>query len=466
MSRGRTSRGRARSGFTASAPKARPLLKTMDEGSPIRINGAMIGAKGDRWIDPFLAANDEALDRLGLTPEVHSSGGIHLKLRPSGTIGAVPLVAPATRRVAAGVLVEPRFRWSALGDVMSAVGFSVAPTLGGGALVPGSAREVPSWLVAGPVVRRLEGFLAHRRSSFVERSELRRSPRGQVKWGTWARRQVPTGQWTSLPCRYSDLSDDPDLMAAVRWTLRRLDVDLAGDSTTGPARVLRRRIDALLLQAGEGPASRPQSKGFGTFDAWVADAVEAMGWIAEERGLGGARSLDGLAWDLVVAELWEEWVRSFTRDLAPRLGLVVPSDAEVRRPLRWDGSIVSMGSLAPDVGLFGAERTVWLDAKYKAHLTLLSRHGWAGLGERVREAHRADLHQALAYAALADVDRIDTLLVYPSLRAADLPAPHAVATVASGNRRVRLVLAALPFGFPTPAQKEATLNRWRDLLAS
>lgn len=466
MSRGRTSRGRARSGFTAKVPKARPLLKTTDEGSPIRISGAMVGANGDRWIDPFLAANDASLARLGLAPEVHSSGGIHLELRPSGTIGAVPLVAPATRRVAAGVLIEPRFRWSALGDVMSAVGFAVAPTLGGGSLVPGSAREVPSWLIAGPVVRRLEGFLTHRRSSFVERSELRRSPRGQVEWGAWARRQVPTGQWANLPCRFSDLSDDPDLMAAVRWTLRRLDDDLSSDSITGPARALRRRIDTLLLQAGEGPASRPQSDRAGAFDAWVADAVEAMGWIAEERGLGGARALDGLAWDLVVAELWEQWVRSFTRDLAPRLGLVAPPETEVRRPLRWDGSIVSMGSLAPDVGLFGAERTVWLDAKYKAHLTLLGRHGWAGLGERVREAHRADLHQALAYAALADVDRVDTLLVYPSLRASDLPDPHAAATVASGDRRVRLILAALPFGFPTPAQREATLARWRDLLAA
>jgi hypothetical protein len=363
MSRGRTSRGRARSGFTGVIPKARPLLKTTDEGAPVRINGAMVGANGDRWIDPFLAANDAALDRLGLAPEVHSASGIHLELRPSGTIGAVPLVAPATRRVAAGVLVEPRFRWSALGDVMSAVGFTVAPTLGGGALVPGSAREVPSWLVAGPVVRRLEGLLAHRRSSFVERSELRRSPRGQIQWGTWARRQVPMGQWATLPCHFSDLSDDPDLMAALRWTLRRLDDDLSAESRTGPARVLRRRIDALLLQAGEGPASRPKAESLGAHDAWVADAVEAMAWIAEERGLGGARALDGLAWDLVVAELWEEWVRSFSRELAPRLGLVAPSDVEVRRPLRWDGTIVSMGSLAPDVGLFGAK---WSSAEVSA----------------------------------------------------------------------------------------------------
>ena len=81
MSRGRTSRGRARSGFTATAPRAKPLLKTLDEGDPVRITGSMIGAAGDRWIDPFLAANDAAIRRLSLSAEVRSAGGIHLELR-------------------------------------------------------------------------------------------------------------------------------------------------------------------------------------------------------------------------------------------------------------------------------------------------------------------------------------------------------------------------------------------------
>jgi hypothetical protein len=349
---------------------------------------------------------------------------------------------------------------------MSTIGFSTAPTLGGSALVPGSAREVPSWLIAGPVLRRIEGFLSHRRSSFISRREVRRSPRGRVDWGAWARVQAPVGRWTALPCEFSDLADDPDLMAAVRWTLRRLDDDLLAESTVGPARLLRTKIDALEHEAGEGPAVRPAPSTTPAFDEWVADAVEAMGWVAEERGLGGSRELDGLAWDLAVADVWEEWVRSFVHDLAPRLGLIWSGGRPPRRPLRWEGSIVSMGSLAPDVGLAGENRAVWLDAKYKAHLALLQRHGWATLSEGVRDAHRADLHQALAYAALADVDRIDTVLVYPSLRSDAHFDPQAIATVASGRRRVRLILAALPFGFTTPSQRDRALSVWRTLLAA
>ena len=465
MARGRTARGRARSART-QVPAARPLLRTTDEGDPIRIDGDLVQAQGDRWVDPFLVANRPALQRLGLTSEVHSSGGLHMLLRPSGRIGAVPLVAPASRKVTAGVLVSPRFRWSALGEVLSGVAFSVAPTLGGGALVPGSAREVPSWLIAGPVVRRLETLVARRRSMFIARTETRATPRGRVDWGAWAQRQVPVGRWTSLPCEFSDLADDPDLMAAVRWTLARLVDDLSPHAASIPGRLLRERARALQHEIGEGPLRRPSTTIAPAFDAFLADAFEAMGWVADERGLGGARALDGLAWDLEVADVWEAWVRGFAAVLAPQLGLRQPGFVESRRPLRWEGGVASMGSLAPDVGLIGDHRVVWIDAKYKAHLSLLARHGWRGTTERVREAHRADLHQALAYAALVDVDRVDTVLLYPHLGHGDVAPPHAVATVASGRRRVRLVLGAIPFGFGTPAKADATVKSWRALLAA
>jgi hypothetical protein len=34
------------------------------------------------------------------------------------------------------------------------------------------------------------------------------------------------------------------------------------------------------------------------FEQWIAEAAQAMGWVAEERGLGGSRVLDGMSWDL------------------------------------------------------------------------------------------------------------------------------------------------------------------------
>ena len=466
MTRGRTQRGRERaSRGLLEIPVGRPLVQAVDHGPGVRLDAALLGASGERWVEPFLDANRVHLRRLGVVASVETRGGIALRLTPGPRIGAVPLLSPATRRVAAGLLVAPRFRWSALGAVLSDIGFATEPSLGGTPLVPGSAREVPAWLLAAPVVRRLEAFLRHKKRGFSEREEVRQSPRGRVDWSRWATAHVPSGRWATLPCHFPEPDDDPELMAAVRWTLGRLDDELAVFHEAPAARLLRARVSDLRMRVGAGQSRRPSGELRAGGSGWIAEAAQAMGWVAEERGLGGSRVLDGMSWDLPIDEVWEAWVDAFVADLAPRCGFSALRRGDTTRRLNWSTSTSSMRMLIPDSGLRGPGRLVWVDAKYKAHLQLLAHRGWSGLEEATRDAHRADLHQALAYAALDEVERVDSLLVYPELSPEDRGRP-AIATVASGRRRVRLLLMGLPFGFHSPDQREKTLAEWRDLLAA
>ena len=416
-------------------------------------------------MEPFLDANRAHLQRLGTSTRVETRGGIRLLLTPGSRIGAVPLLSPATRRVAAGFLVAPRFRWSALGAVLGETGFATDPVLGGTPLVPGSAREVPVWLLAAPVIRRLESLLRHRRRGFPVCEQERSSPRGQVQWSRWATRHVPSGAWNRLPCRYSEPDDDPGLMAAVRWTVAHLDAELAPFHEAPAARLLRSRLSDLRLQVGDGETRRPMPGRESLSSGWVAEATQAMGWVAEQRGLGGDRVLDGMSWDLAIDAVWEAWVAAFLRDLAPRCGLTALAQGETARRLNWATTLRSMTMLVPDAGLRGSDRLVWVDAKYKAHLQLLARQGWSALDESTRDAHRADLHQALTYASLQPIDRVDSLLVYPEL-APGQRGRHAIASLATGRRRVRLLLLGLPFGFQSPGHRQQTLADWRELLAA
>jgi len=464
MSRGRTRRGRERaSRALLELPAARPLIRALDHGPDVHVDASVVGASGERWLEPFLEANRANLSRLGVQASVEARRGVRVRLTPGPRIGAVPLLSPSTRRVVAGVLVAPRFRWSALGAVLGATGFSTEPSLGGTPLVPGSAREVPPWLLAAPVLRRLEGLLRYRKRGFVEREEDRQSPRGRVDWSRWARSYLPSGRWATLPCRFPDPDDDPDLMAAVRWTLGRLDEDLAPLQEASAARLLRERVAELRARVGPGAVRRPGSWDAPGGSAWLAEALQAIGWVAEERGLGGSRALDGMSWDLAIDQVWEAWVEAFVADLAPRCGLAPIRRGETRRSLNWATPVSSMRTLIPDTGMRGTGRMVWIDAKYKAHLQLLAHAGWSGLGAEVRDAHRADLHQALAYASLDDLVQVDSVLAYPAL---DTRAAPAIATVAAGRRRVRLLLMGLPFGFHSANQRDEALARWRDVLAA
>lgn len=448
-----------------SLPSAPPLLRGVDHGQPVIVDAQLCGFRGERWVEPFLEANRPQLDRLDVTASIQVRGVLQVSLQPGTRIGAVPLISPTTRRVAAGLLVSPRFRWSALGAVLGKTGFATEPSVGGPQLVPGSARDVPAWLLASPVVKRLEEMLRHRARGFTELAEERGSPRGRIDWTRWARTNVPRGRLSSFPCTFPDPSDDPELLAAVRWTLSQLDDQLAVFTESTPARLLRYRVGVLQTAVGPGVKRRPLAGRRTNTSAWVADALEAMSWVADERGLGGAQALDGMSWDLRVDELWEAWVDTFIADLAPRAGLSVLRRGTTRQRLNWRSAISSMRSLVPDSGLRSSAHTVWVDAKYKPHLQELAARGWSGLSETMRDEHRADLHQALAYAALNDTEHVDSLLVYPAL-SSERVLPPAVATVPAGRRRVRLVLVSLPFGFRSETHREETLSSWRSLLAA
>lgn len=56
---------------------------------------------------------------------------------------------------------------------------------------------------------------------------------------------------------------------------------------------------------------------------------------------------------------------------------------------------------------------VVVDAKYKRHWEELQEHGWQGQDEDLREQHRTDLLQILAYANLVPTKQVVCCLVYP-----------------------------------------------------
>ena len=459
-------RGRPQASLFAAVSSSHPLLKSRDHGECVTIHARDIGTNGERWIEPFLAVNAQSFKRLELKHDIQSTPELQVLLKPGAQIGAIPLLSPSTQKVLAGLLIEPRFKWSSLGAVFNAIGYSVEPNLGGSSLVPGSAREVPPWLLAGPVIERISALMNHMRRGFVDRREQRTSPRGRVDWTSWATRQVPGGKWTSFPCQFTEPDHDPDLIAAIRWTLSHLSEELSMLVWSPPAKYLLQLTNEMQSELGFGPKRRPRDTWLSPGSSeWVNSAMEAMTWVAEDRGLGGARSLDGLAWNLSIDAVWEAWIASFSADLSRHLGMVASPFQSARRFLHWHGPAKSMTALFPDVELRSQERVVWIDAKYKRHLMLLAQKGWIGLSEEVRIEHRADLHQALAYASLADAPQVDTLLVYPRSDNDDSVLTTA-ATVTSGRRRVRLVLASVPFGFRNPEKKEQCLRDFRELLSS
>jgi hypothetical protein len=455
-----------------AAPCSQPLLHGVDSGAPIFVNPTpfIIESREQGWgsyLDGFLERNRVAFDALCLEPRIVAGrGGVRLELSPGLRAGAVPLRSAVTGKVAGGIVISPRFGWPGVGRVLSATGWGSAPELIDLPLVPGSGREIPPWVLAGPVLQRLSDLLSHLRPGYRECCEVRTHPRGQIQWTAYLNHSFPKGRWHHLPSKFSELGTDSRLREAIRWTLERLYGDLSacgGNDATG--RSLVRTLVLLLEQVMDVQPRRPtraeleHSFSNGTLQSGaLREGVRAMGWIVDERGLGGGRSSDGLAWTLPLEQLWERYVERIVRDEAARSGgrVRVGHAGETTVPLAWNTrSHRALGHLVPDFVIYRADSVEIVDAKYKSHFADLDESHWMDFTEKAKDSFRSDLHQVLAYAAvLGDRQIVTSTLLYPVrrelfndlvIRRQDKVTAH----ISVGTRSLQLSMRAIPFGLGT-----------------
>jgi McrBC 5-methylcytosine restriction system component len=465
----RKTRSRSAQVHVGAAPHSRSLLHANDSGDPVVVDPApyIAALREPGWgpyLDTFLSRNHAAIHALGLEPRiVPGRDGVRLELLPGMRAGAIPLRSAVTGLVTGGVIVRPRFGWPGVGQVLARTGWGSGPEFLDQPLVPGSGREVPPWVLAGPVLHRLAVLLANLRPGYRERVEVRTHPRGQIQWQSYLTSQLPTGRWHQLPCRFSELDTDSRLRQAVRWTLERLRAELGGTAGTDPvALLLSAQVVRLLEQVLDVSARRPdrrdleeRTSGSPMESVMLREGLRAMGWVVDERGLGGGRTSDGLAWTLPLEELWERYVESTVRAEAALSGGRVRAgrSGETTVPLAWgDSRHRALGHLVPDFIVFRPDSIEIVDAKYKSHFAQLDASSWHALADHVQDAMRADIHQVLAYAAACGhAETIRATLVYPvrcelfeelQLRRRAI----SEALIPVGSRQIKLRLQALAFG--------------------
>lgn len=453
---------------SARITEGKQLLVATDHGYPVTVpveNFAPPQRSGGwgPYADTFLRFNREALKALDVQAEVEStSNGMAVKLVPGERAGATPLRSGLTGQVSGGLIVKPRFGWAGVGQILHETGWQAAPEFLDLPMVPGSAREVPPWVLAGPVLARLESLLHSISPGYREAEEVLLRPRGHIVWTRYLSHSLVRGAWHHLPCRFPDLATDPLLRRYIRWTLERLHRDLLGSGSTDPVALSLITLAISLIESlADVTPLMPRREeldrriaGSRILGEALRRGIEAIAWIVDERGLGGGNERDGLAWVLPLEKLWESYVESVYRQEATDKGgeVRVGRLGETVFPLNWsDPTHRTLGHLVPDIVIRRGRSVQVVDAKYKAHLAEVDEVGWRRFQEETREAHRADLHQILAYASLYEADEINATLVYPLRRStyiALLERHHdrSFAELLHGGRRVRLELRGLPFG--------------------
>jgi 5-methylcytosine-specific restriction endonuclease McrBC regulatory subunit McrC len=112
-------------------------------------------------------------------------------------------------------------------------------------------------------------------------------------------------------------------------------------------------------------------------------------------------------------KFFEAWIETIFRVVAQRTGgqMRVGRKRETVHAVNWDPPYLgSQKSLVPDIWVEWDSSTLIVDAKYKRHWEELQQRSWRDVEEELREQHRNDLLQVLAYANLA---RTSTVIAVP-----------------------------------------------------
>ena len=387
-------------------------------------NSADPQAQAARLADQFIKQNLPIFERLQVDVHRDYDGtDVLLNIESHSAVGAVPLLSPLTARHDLGLIVQPRFPWAGIGPMLAEMGWLISPTPLKLPLLKRSERRVPLWVLSFMVLARFKALLERLDRRFEVTTEILSAPKGRIEWTQYATRQMPRGDFLSVPCTFPDLRDDRHLKGAIRFAVEKQLRSLETQCEQGA--FVHRLIafaESLLLQVRGASARRPA---MGEVQRWLRrplrtdvfiEGLQAIDWTVEERGLAGLSDLDGIPWTMPMEQFFEAWVETIARNVAQRTGgfLKTGRRRETVSPLAWEPPYLgSQRSLIPDLILELENVAVIIDAKYKRHWEELQDGGWRGQTGELREQHRADLLQVLAYANLVSAKDVVCCLVYP-----------------------------------------------------
>jgi 5-methylcytosine-specific restriction endonuclease McrBC regulatory subunit McrC len=206
------------------------------------------------------------------------------------------------------------------------------------------------------------------------------------------------------------------------------------------------------------PPKKPSPK---FFDRWqkvpiksdiLREGLQAIQWTADERGLAGLGELEGIPWMMRMEQFFEGWLESLVKRAAMLTGGIVKSGRlkQTVAALSWDPAFVgSQRSLIPDLVVEREDQVIIFDAKYKQHWEEIREKPWWKIEEDIKEQHRIDLFQILAYSTLFSRQNIIACLVYPcslktweSLKTRGRLSHRAF--LGFENRRISLLFTAVP----------------------
>ncbi len=389
-------------------------------------------------IHKFINYNQEYLTFLDINASINGiDPNAELSIITGRYIGAIPLRSPVNGKQIGDFLVYPRFSdgkflFSQLTQILMMLNESVEPEyLGSLPLVSGGVVRPPHYYDAVKYIRAYGTAVHGNWFKFRSEEKAHPYPKASTNWQEYIKGEHDPQK------RLIFLSNDNELSPNHReWQQAKTVFELAKDelaqaSTPMSIRIPMESLEKALTVRTQNIQRAPvQAFTIHASDPPVIKSLKEQGNIFLLRS-----SKEVNAWRIDIAELFERYtqyiVRKTIREMPARFIANPRFSAHGYMPA-W-----GLKYLEPDALILSENLSIAVDAKYKAHY--YSRNQTSAV---LKDTHREDLHQILAYCSFSSNKNKAGMLFYPANQYASQSFSYANSYNGTRND---IIIVGLPF---------------------
>lgn len=358
----------------------------------------------------FTTINNAAFEFLGVKPIIlETDQNTSISFRTSSFIGAIPIRAADTGKQIGDFVVMPRFtgrdRFEDYIEILNLLGTEISPeVIDSLPLASGKNFRPPFYLEAVKFIAALEKLTMRPWRKFDNIEKVSSQPTGQINWTKYINNEFKVENRLKFPSRTNVLSEFHSEYSEIRYVFDICKSELLSANT--PQRIkntLRTKLSFL-----EERLYHHKPKATNNITIRFSDSPTVKVCKEQANKILNFNLVDGTAWRVDFSDVFEKFIQHIFKETAKETGGRLYSNfkfhSRTSKHYSWE-----LKHIEPDA-IFQKENVqVFIDAKYKSNL-----YNKFDQSEVLKEDHRHDLHQIMAYSSFSKTDFKFGFLCYPS----------------------------------------------------
>ena len=389
-----------------------------------------------QYLQKFIKLNKRQFDFLGIQAFEED---FEIVLISNEFVGSVPLRSPIDGKFIGDLVILPRYTDSSepftqVTELISFLDTKFSPEFADWKLNSGNIVKPPIFYDAIKFIDHFQEAIKANWRKFESVEKILNYPTTSTRWDKYAISSIDPKKTFQFPARVNNLSTIHN-----EWQSLLFVFDMAIEiiqSVKTPLNIKVQYRDQLqkLISRNRGFERKPIEK----FQISASDPLTIKKAKVQANILLDNNSNETKAWRLNFSLFFERYIQHIFSLISSELGAKAYPNYTYRKYITGYTPGWVLNKVEPDIVFAKGNYIINIDVKYKSHMFNVSSNSL-----KLKETHRLDLHQIMAYSSFTNGNEKNSILVYPNTKFRKYPIAY---NSGLSNNKNNIYLLGVPIG--------------------